>query len=314
MLGHLFALGLVMTVALAVSAQAAEPRPDFDNLWDYEHPAKTETAFRGLLPKARETGDRSYLVQLLTQLARTQGLQRRFDEAHRTLDEAEALLSDDLKTARVRYLLERGRVFNSSGQKEKARPLFLHALDAAKAAGEDGYAVDAAHMLAIVETGQAALDWNLRAMELAEGSSQPEARRWLGALYNNTGWTHFDAKEYPRALEMLRKALEFYKTNGTPLQLRIAKYSVGRVLRETGDLKEALALQEEARREMERAKEPDGYVYEELGECLLRLNRPSAARPHFAKAFALLSKDPDVKGDTARLERLKKLGSAHQSR
>lgn len=303
-----------LVLILAVAVGAAEPRPDFDKLWDYDHPAKTEAAFRGLLPKAKE-GDRSYLAQLLTQLARTQGLQRRFDEAHKTLDEAEALLADAAKVPRVRYLLERGRVYNSSGQKEKARPLFVQALDAAKAAGEDSYAIDAAHMLGIVETGLAALDWNARAMQMAERSSDPDARRWLGPLYNNTGWTYFDHKEYPRALELLRKALGFYKTSGTPAQLRIAKYSVGRVLREMGRVKEALTIQQDAYRQMERDRDTgDGYVYEELGECLLRLHRPSEARPYFAKAYALLSKDPDMRSETARLARMKRLGQAHQSR
>ncbi|HEX6385768.1 MAG TPA: hypothetical protein VF177_13945, partial [Anaerolineae bacterium] len=65
--------------------------PDFDQLWDYSQPASTEERFRELLPAAEAAGDDSYLAQLLTQIARAQGLQRQFAAAHETLDEAEKL-------------------------------------------------------------------------------------------------------------------------------------------------------------------------------------------------------------------------------
>jgi len=51
--------------------------------------------------------------------SRTQGLQRDFAAAHQTLDAVQSELTDDLCRARVRYLLERGRVFNSSGRPEE---------------------------------------------------------------------------------------------------------------------------------------------------------------------------------------------------
>ena len=55
--------------------------PDFDALWDYEQPAKTEVAFRALLSQAEASGNPSYYIELLTQIARTQGLQRDFAAA-----------------------------------------------------------------------------------------------------------------------------------------------------------------------------------------------------------------------------------------
>ena len=58
---------------------------DFDDLWDYSQPKKTEEQFRALSPAAEASGDVSYLVQLLTQIGRTQGLQKDFAEADRTL-------------------------------------------------------------------------------------------------------------------------------------------------------------------------------------------------------------------------------------
>src|SRR6476620_5451009 len=116
--------------------------PDFDTLWDYDKPAETEQQFRALLPLAEQSDDRSYHIQLLTQIARAEGLQRKFAEAHATLDSAQARLSTDLIQAQVRYLLERGRVFNSSGQAERAKPIFLEAWELARAQQEDFYAID----------------------------------------------------------------------------------------------------------------------------------------------------------------------------
>src|SRR5688572_11933077 len=123
--------------------------PDFDNLWDYEHPASSEKKFRELLPMVVIVGDISYRVQLLTQIARAQGLQRLFAEAHRTLDQASLLLVDSGKplfVAQIRGMLERGRLFNTMGNKERARELFMKAWLLAFNQGEDAYAIDAAHM------------------------------------------------------------------------------------------------------------------------------------------------------------------------
>ena len=86
--------------------------PDFDSLWDYDRPRESERRFRELLPLAESAGDPSYHLQLLTQVARALGLQRRFDEAHRLLDLVEQRLEQRLATARVRYLLERGRALD----------------------------------------------------------------------------------------------------------------------------------------------------------------------------------------------------------
>ena len=92
------------------------PQFDFDILWDYQHPDQTEATFRQLLSQAEHTHDRSYHLQLLTQIARTQGLQRQFVEAHNTLDKVKDQLSPEQVLPTIRYLLERGRVFNSSSQ------------------------------------------------------------------------------------------------------------------------------------------------------------------------------------------------------
>lgn len=283
---------------------------DFDQLWNYNQPAETEKRFRELLTEAETSGDKSYHAQLLTQIARTQGLQRHFDSAHKTLDAVQVMLTDDLTTARIRYLLERGRVFNSSQKRDQARPLFLQAWELAQSVGEDGYAVDAAHMIAIVESApDQQLEWNLKALKLAESSNQPDAQKWLGSLYNNIGWTYHDSGEYEKALEIFQKALQWREQKGDAQTIFIARWCIGRTLRSLGRLDEALNIQRELLKEIEAGAPSDGYVYEELGELLLLKNDPEAPR-YFQLAYHQLAGDAwFAANEPARLERLKTLGN-----
>ena len=144
--------------------------PDFDSLWDYSHPDKTEAKFGEVILQIAE--DNPLHLELLTQIARAQGLQRKFDKAHQTLDHVQKLLGEHSSRARIRYLLERGRVHNSSGHPEEAHPFFEQALELSKQLLEDFYAVDAIHMLAIAASPEESLALNLEAIKMAESSSQ----------------------------------------------------------------------------------------------------------------------------------------------
>jgi len=286
--------------------------PDFNALWDYERPGETEARFRDLLPAAQASGDRDYYLQLLTQVARAQGLQRNYDAAHATLDHVRELMTADLTTVRVRYLLERGRCFNDTGDGERARASFLEAWDVARERGLDAYAVDAAHMIGIIEpAADEALAWNERAMACASASSDPAARRWLATLQNNIGWTYYGTGRYADALRVFEAALVLRREQGKTGPIRIARYAVAKARRALGHLTEALAEQEALLRECELAREPDGYVHEEIGECLVALGRQREAQPHFARAYELLSKDTWFAAkEPGRLQRMRELGGS----
>lgn len=290
--------------------------PDFDPLWNYNDPEKTEKVFKDLFSESRNSGDREYQAQLLTQIARTHSLRRDFEEAHRILDDVEKMINVvatalDIQTpvARIRYLLERGRTHNSAGDSEAARPLFLEAWERARDAREDYHAVDAAHMLGICESVDASLMWNNRAMEAAEASDDPRAREWLGPLYNNTGWTYHDTGEYERALERFEKGLAWRRERDDQQATRIAEWTVARAKRSLNRTEEALAMQQSLLEEHELAGTSDGYVFEEIAECLLSLDRADDARPHFERAYVELSKDNWLmENEPDRLDRLKRLG------
>lgn len=284
---------------------------DFDALWNYDDPAATEAALRPFLTTAAPGS--GYHIELLTQIARAQGLRRRFDDAHRTLDEAQALLqagpAGPRARARVRYLLERGRVFNSARQVEQAQPLFAEALEAAQAAGEDFHAVDAAHMLGICAPPEDQTGWHLNAIHLAEQSRQPRVRNWLGSLYNNLGWTLHDQGHHADALDLFERALVIRRERGQAPETRRAQWSVGRALRSLGRVEDALAIQRDLLAEHALNGSQDGYVFEELAECLTLLGQPDEARPFFAQAYAVLSQEAWlVEAEPERLERLKACG------
>ena len=289
---------------------ATVPLEELDRLWDFDDPAGSEQRFLALLPRARQERDGAFLGEVLTQLARAQGLQRRFGEADRTLDEGAAAVRADDERGRVRLLLERGRVANSARREGYGRLQFTEAWERARAVGEDGLAVDAAHMLGIVEPPESAREWNERAMELAQTSPDPRARRWFGSLANNMGWTRHDAGDYDEALSLFQVALEERRRDGTPNQVRIARWCVGRCLRSLGRVEEALAEQQVLAAELDAAGEVDGYVDEEVGECLLALGRGDEAGLYFSRAYAELSGDAGLQAtEPERLEHLRSLGT-----
>lgn len=282
--------------------------PNFDKLWDFNNPKETELKFKEIIPKAKY--DKVYYGELLTQIARAQGLQGHFSEAHATLDQVEKMLKKlDSKKVRIRYNLERGRVYNSSRNKEDAKKYFLVALKTAQDSGEELFALDAIHMLGIVEPPEKQLEWNLKAIQIAEKSENKQAKSWLGPLYNNIGWSYHDQGKYSKAMEYFTKSLHWRQKIKDAQGTRVAKWTIGRCYRSMKKYDEALEIQKALADEFETNNiTPDGYVYEELGELYLVLNDKDKSQKCFKKAYDLLSQDTWlVKNQSDRLARIKKL-------
>jgi tetratricopeptide (TPR) repeat protein len=279
---------------------------DIDALWEYGDPAASETRFRAALPAA--TADQR--LELLTQIARTYSLRREFERAHALLDEVERELARAGAAAHARYFLERGRTFNSAGDKACAAASFRQAWDIAERAPLEGLAVDAAHMLAIVEPPADAALWTARGVELARRSADAKAQALLPALLNNHAWNLHDAAHYEQALIVFREAEAAWHATGRQPQGRIATWSVGRALRSLGRYDEALWLQQQLERAWREAGSADGYVYEELAENLEALGRTAEATTYFRRARDELSKDPDfVRDQRSRWQRIEALAN-----
>lgn len=227
---------------------------DFYSWWDYSDPAATERRFRDYLPNA---GKRATEVKI--QIARTLGLQGRFDEAFDLLDEIEPLIANP--TERVRFHLEKGRALNSSKMPEQAVEQFRAACTLAIDEELHDLAADAAHMMAIALPLDEQIEWADKGLAIAE--HRPEARRWKGPLLNNLGWTYMDLGQPDKALSAFEEALEFRRTMGQAEPTRIAVWCVARALRELCRPEEALTLL----RQIEPEKD-DPYVSEEIANCL----------------------------------------------
>jgi tetratricopeptide (TPR) repeat protein len=229
-----------------------DPRP----LWDFDDPAASGERFLDAAEQADEPDKTSWL----TQYARTLGLQKRFDDAHKVLDQ---LASDDPQAAT--YLdLERGRVLNSSGRAEEARPLFEAAARRAENAGLDALQIDALHMVAIVAPAEEQHEINGRALTTARASSDQRARDWDASLLNNIGMTYADAGDFEQALVSFQEALTARERIGDPSSIRVAKWMIAWSLRNLGRRDEALEIQRSLKEELDSIGDSDQYVDEEL--------------------------------------------------
>jgi tetratricopeptide (TPR) repeat protein len=176
-------------------------------LWDFYDLDTTEQRLRRQLEREQDDAGRA---EVLTQLARVEGLRDDFDACDRLLEQAERLAGPSA-VAKVRIDLERGRKVRSSGDPEGALAFFEAAFAGALDSGEHYLAGDAAHMcaLAVSEDRAAMEEWTQRGLDL--GEREPAAAYWAGPLLNNLGWVYFDAGQREHALELFERALEARK-------------------------------------------------------------------------------------------------------
>ena len=293
--------GLAIVLVASVMEVSAM---DIRALWDFNDPARSEAVFRERLAGA-SADDK---LSLQTQIARTYGLRSRLAEAHALLDRIEPALAAAGPEPKVRYLLERGRTWRSSRQPDKARPLFLEAVELAGAAKLEFLAIDAMHMVALIEPAEQQMTWNQRALAAARQASDPAARNWDASLANNIGMSLHEQGRFEEALANFRSALAARERIGEAQAIRTAHWMVAWTLRSLKRHAEALAILQRLDREAAASGRPDGYVFEEIGENLLAQGQAQQARPWFAKAHALLSQDSSLdRPDEQHLARLLEL-------
>ncbi len=275
------------------------------DLWDFGDPAASFDRFQRLVAAAEAVGAHSYAAEAQTQAARCLGLQGHFADGLAVLDAVRTSAGPIEERAHVRLLLERGRLVNSGGDPSGSAPLFLEALELARRSGNDDLAVDAAHMLGIVEAPDRGRNWNQKALEMAASSADPDARKWRATLLINQGWIFHEAEDYDAALTCFEEAVSLRQQAGNLNQIRQAQWTAARCLRSLGRVDQALAVQAA----LAVVTPDDGYVHEELAECLLALGRPNDAQPHFAAAHRLLQADEGVaRSEPERIARLGALG------
>jgi tetratricopeptide (TPR) repeat protein len=225
-------------------------------LWDFDDLDGSEQRFRSQLEQETDEAGRA---EVLTQLARVEGLRGGFEACQRLLDEAEPLAGSS-PVANVRLELERGRMYRSSGDPEAAYPLFQSAFGRAVEAGEFYLAGDAAHMCAIaVDDRKLQEEWTQRGLDL--GEREPAAGYWAGPLLNNLGWAYSEAGNHDRALDVFERALEVRRRDpDSAVGIAWAQYAVGYTLTRLDRADEAVVLLDEAATVLP----GDSYVESEL--------------------------------------------------
>jgi len=259
---------ILFVAALAFAAPAhALTSAEIDAWWNFDDPSASEARFRA--ERARWPAGSGEALEIDTQIARTLGLQQRFDAAHALLDAVSASLWAAPPRVDVRFRLERGRVANSSGAPAQAMEWFRHALarsDDDRAPEAEFYRIDALHMLGIAAPADERAAWNRRALDAAEAATEPRARGWRASILNNLGWSLIDRGDAAGALDAWRRALAAREASGDTSRIRVARWTVARGLRATGRLDDAERMQRELAAETESAGAPDPYVYDELAE------------------------------------------------
>jgi len=302
----------VIVVALVMTAgrlsQGAENDVSIEQRiaseFDHDDPKATEIRMRALAREAEVSGDVAAVTEILTQLARAQGLQGHLKEAAETLDRAAALRTDAVRP-RVRLLIERGRLARRQGRPEDARLQFERAYEAALAGGEIGLAADSAHILALLLPFEDARAWTDRGLVLAERASDPAIQRWVGVLANNWGWRLDEQGDHAGAALAFARALNARRIENDLALIRASEFALGVELRKLGQRAQALAIQERLQEEATSAKEPIGEILVERVENLIALHRKEEARSVAKGALRLLT-DRDDPGPVERLRAILK--------
>ncbi len=260
---------------------------DLQALWDFSDPVLSEQRFRDALAAA---GPDDTLI-LQTQIARSLGLRREFDQARAVLG---AIVSDVPTAgpeARIRYQLELGRTYASSthapGQRSDAnnalaRLAFETALASAREAGLDGLAIDAIHMMAFVDVAPASqVQWAESALAVVLASTQADAQRWEPSIRHNLGYGLHQLERYEDALEQFRLAVALREAGTNVTAVRVGWWMVAWTLRALHRVDEALEIQLRLERENEADGTPDSYVFEEL-ETLYGVKGEPERAAHYA--------------------------------
>ncbi len=273
-------------------------------LWDFDDLDASEERLRAQLSAEASDGGRA---EVLTQLARVEGLRGEFAAGEQLLAEAKTLAGVSAVAA-VRIDLERGRLYRSSGDREAALPLFESAFARALDTREWLIAADAAHMAALAAPDREGfIAWTQRGIALAE--EHTDAEYWLGPLLNNLGWEYYEAGEHEAALDAFERALRARERDpANRPAIEIARYALGKALRALGRSEEAIPLLEQAVAWAEAERKPDGWFHEELAEEYAAVSRDAEARAQALAAIPLLeAADPSFVEDAERTARLRTL-------
>lgn len=266
--------------------------PDIDGYWGSNDLAECELKIRNALPINPDGEWSEAQLSALTQLVRVLNLQGKTEAARDSLILARKLILSrmpkDIKSE-IRLMLEEGRHLCINMTPAKAPPFFGQAWSTACDHGLDYLAIEAAVMLAVSQPVKSQNEWLQRAIDLAEKTEDADSKLWLAQLYLMEGWHAYDFRRMDDALKYFNLALARPRQAGEMTDLIRIKWCVARCLRALGRVQEALDIQTELLNEITNANKVNGYVFLEMAECTLLLQRNEEAKSYFESAYKILS-------------------------
>lgn len=196
-------------IAQAVDKKSA-PYFGFEDAFDYDHPVESEMRLKAFAAQAEAAGDKVTEAEILTQVARSEGLEKKFAEAHANLDRAIALGIHNGR-ASIRISIERGRLYRLAGYTGKAAVYFRDAFEKAKATHQDYLMLDSVHMIALNEPFDTSRNWVQRGLKMAAQSRDPKTLHWVAILNNNMGVAYLDRRDYADAIRCFKSAFAAYR-------------------------------------------------------------------------------------------------------
>jgi tetratricopeptide (TPR) repeat protein len=215
----------------------------FETLWSTGIPASIEEAIRAAIAQG-STEPQAWQAQIRTQLALALAMQQKFADAHQQLDDATLCAQSSLDSiSHVRIALERGRVFHQAGDMPSARKLFEQAQLLGHETEALFYLVDALHMLAIIaDSLEEKLNWNEKAIAIAESGRCERSQRWLGSLWNNKGQWLFQLEQWEGSFAAYETALQYRIVEEYLPNIRFAQWTLARGHRALGRFEQAIML------------------------------------------------------------------------
>lgn len=270
--------------------------PDIDDLWDFNDLGKTEIKIHEQLAHMTSTEELSQSpkrAELLTQLARLQGLQGKLQEAEATLLLTKELLPEGhaqaFARAELRYLIEQGRFFSLSMNSYQSLKYFEMAWQEAVKLNDVYLLIETSVLLSISQPPKYQNEWLKQALKLAETSGDARGKLWLAQLYVMDGWHSFNFRKFEESLESFKKALEQPETTQNISNRVAVRWGLARTLRSLGRVQDALNVQNELLSEFQAVEKVNGHVFLELAECLLLLKKHEDAKIYFEAAYKELS-------------------------
>ena len=244
--------------------------------------------YQEVLSQAKRTGDTSYEIESLSQIARCYLTQNQKDQAKTWLAQAQGVASPNYAAGWARFLGVKGRWEWRNNDSPTAATTFKLMFEYATEHQLAERAMDAALMIGITGNDSERIEWGLKGIKEAESTNSPG---FLPMLWNNLAGTYSDIKDYDKAYDAYLKARTYHWLYSDETSKLYADYQVGWILRMKGDLDSALTWLRPALSWAERIQN-----YDVMGQASLDIGEITITRGDKQQGLAFLQRALDYYG------------------